>query len=87
MVLRNKVEKQKVRSSCKPYIHSHSEDVECVHGAPGHLKVVLEYGDRPRQSLVSTAAEQRHTSVQQDGGDEGRVRDPTQTFDAALQAS
>lgn len=36
---------------------------------------------------MSAAAEQSHSSVEQDGGNEGRVWDPSQAFDAALKAT
>lgn len=67
--------------------YSHGEDVQCVHRAPHHLKVVLEDGDCPGQSLVSAAAEQSHSGVQQNGGYERWVWDSTQAFDAAFKAS
>ena len=67
--------------------YSHGEDVQSVHRAPHHLEVVLEDGDSAGQGLMSAAAEQSHTRVQQDGGYKRRVRDPAQAFDAALEAS
>jgi len=70
-----------------PFLYSHGEDVQGVHGAAHHLEVVLEDGDGAGQGLVSAAAEQSHAHVQQDGGDEGWVRDPAQAFDAAFEAS
>lgn len=36
---------------------------------------------------MSTATEEGHTSIQQDGGYEGWVWNPTQAFDAAFKAS
>lgn len=69
------------------YLNSHGEDIKCIHGAPNNLKVVLEDGDGARQGLVSTATEQGHTRVQQDGCYKRRVRYPAQAFDAALKAS
>lgn len=38
-------------------LNSHGKDVQCVDGAPHHLKVVLEDGDRARQGLVSATTE------------------------------
>lgn len=67
--------------------YSHGEDVQSIHRAPHHLEVVLEDGDGAGQGLMSAAAEQSHTRVQQDGGYKRRVRDPAQAFDAALEAS
>lgn len=67
--------------------YSHGEDVQCVHGAPHHLEVVLEDGDGASQGLMSAAAEQSHARVQQDGGYKRWVRDPAQAFDAAFKAS
>lgn len=67
--------------------YSHGEDVQCVHWAPHHLKVVLEDGDGPGQSLVPAAAEQSHSGVQQNCGYERWVWDSTQAFDAAFKAS
>lgn len=69
------------------HFNSHGEDVQCVDRAPYYLKVVLEDGDGARQGLMSAAAEQSHTRIQQDSGYKRRVRDPTQAFDAALKAS
>lgn len=67
--------------------YSHGEDVQCIHRAPHHLKVVLEDGDGTRQGLMSTAAEQSHARIQQDGSYKRWVWDPTQAFDAAFKAS
>ena len=67
--------------------YSHGEHVQGIHGSPDHLKVVLQDGDGPGEGLVPAAAEQCHPSIQQDGSDERRVRNATQAFDAALQAS
>lgn len=67
--------------------YSHGEDIQRIHGTPHYFKVVLEDGDGPRQGFVSAATEQGHARVQQDGGNEGRVRDPTQAFDAAFKTS
>ena len=67
--------------------YSHGEYIQCIHGAPHHLEVVLENGDGARQRLMSAAAEQSHARVQQDGGYEGWVRNPTQAFDATFKAS
>lgn len=66
--------------------YSHGEDVQGVHGTSHHLKVVLQDGDGARERLVPAAAEQRHTGVEEDGGDQRRVRDAAQAFDAALKA-
>lgn len=76
----------KPSGSIPVFLNSHSEDVKCIHGAPNNLKVVLEDGDGAREGLVSTATEQGHTRVQQDGSNKRRVRDPAQAFDAALKA-
>lgn len=72
---------------CRVKLYLHGEDVQCVHRAPHHFKVVLEDGDRPGQGLMSAATEQSHARIQQDGGYERRVWDSTQAFDAALKAS
>ena len=64
---------------------SHGEDVQRVHRAADHLKVVLEDGHGAGQRLVATAAEQRHARVEQHGGDQRRVGDTPQTPHAALQ--
>lgn len=69
------------------FCYSHGEYIQCVHRAPHHLEVVLENGDGAGQRLMSAAAEQSHARVEQDGGYEGRVWNPTKAFDAALQAS
>lgn len=74
-------------SSVWVFLNSHGEDIKCIHRAPNNLKVVLEDGDSAREGLVSTATEQGHTRVQQDGCNERRVWYPTQAFDAALKAS
>lgn len=66
--------------------YSHGEDVQCIHRASHHLEVVLEDGDGARQGLMSAAAEQSHAGIQQDGGYERWVWDPTQAFDAAFKA-
>lgn len=67
--------------------YSHGEDVQWIHGAPNHLKVVLQDGDGAGEGLVSAAAEQSHARIQQDGGYERRVRDAAEAFDAAFKAS
>lgn len=79
--------------SCKPlssvwiFLNSHGEDIKCIHRAPNNLKVVLKDGDSAREGLVSTATEQAHTRIQQDGCNKRRVWYPPQAFDAALKAS
>lgn len=80
----------RIQSLLNPVVmlfYSHGEDVQSIHRAPHHLEVVLEDGDGAGQGLMSAAAEQSHTRVQQDGGYKRRVRDPAQAFDAALEAS
>lgn len=74
-------------SSLTSLCHSHGEDVQSVHRAPHHLKVVLEDGDGAGQGFMPAAAEEGHACIQEDRGYEGRVRDPPQAFDAALQAT
>lgn len=74
-------------SSVWVFLNSHGEDIKCIHRAPNNLKVVLEDGDSAREGLVSTATEQGHARVQQDGCNKRRVWYPTQAFDAALKAS
>lgn len=69
------------------FLYSHGEDIEWIHRAPNNLKVVLEDGDRARERLMSTATEQGHTRVQQDGCNKRWIWYPTQAFDAAVKAS
>ena len=64
---------------------SHGEDVQGVHRAADHLKVVLEDGHGAGQRLVAAAAEQSHARVQQQGSDQRRVGDATQAPHTALQ--
>ena len=68
-----------------PGVCSHGEDVQRVHGAADHLKVVLEDGHGAGQRLVAAAAEQSHARVEQQGGDQRRVGDAPQTPRTALQ--
>lgn len=72
---------------CDPRKASHCEDIKCIHRAPNNLEVVLEDGDGAREGFVSTATEQGHTRIKQDGCNKRRVWYPTQAFDAALKAS
>lgn len=76
-----------IRSANLRLSHSHGEDIQRVHRAPHYLKVVLKDGDGTRQGFMSTATEEGHAGIQQDGGYEGWVRDPAQAFDAAFKAS
>lgn len=36
---------------------------------------------------MAAAAEERHAGIQQDGGDEGGIGNPTQAFNTALRAA
>lgn len=67
--------------------YSHGKDIQRIHRASHHLKVILEDGDGTRQGLMSAAAEQGHASIQQDSGYQRGVWDSTQAFDAAFKAS
>lgn len=64
--------------------HSHGEDVQGINRRPDNIKVGLQDGDGPRKSLMSTATEERHPGIQQDGRDQRGVGYPTQTFEAAF---
>lgn len=76
-----------VYNRCLNCSYLHGEDIQCIHRAPHQLKVVLKDGDGAGQGFMSAAAEQCNARIQQDGGYEGWVWNPTQTFDAAFKAS
>lgn len=67
--------------------YSHGKDIQGVNRASNDFKVILQYGDGAGECLMATAAEKRHASVEQDGGDQRRIRDATQALDAALKAA
>lgn len=67
--------------------YSHGKDVQAVTCYSDHFEIVLQDGDGARESLMAAAAEERHTGIQQDGGDEGGVGNPTQAFNTALRAA
>lgn len=50
-------------------------------------EVVLHHGQGPSQRYVATSAEQGHTYEAEDGGHQRGIGHPTQTLDAALEAS
>lgn len=55
--------------------HLHCKHIQTISRSPDHLKVVLEDSDRSRKSFMSTSTEERHSSIQQDGGNQGWIRD------------
>lgn len=65
--------------------YSHGKDVQGF-DCSDHLEIVLQDGDGARESLMPAAAEERHASVEQDGGNERGVGNPTQAFNTALRA-
>lgn len=50
-------------------------------------EVVLQHGQGAGQRHMAAAAEQSHAGEAEDGGHQGGIRHPTQTLDAALEAS
>ncbi len=57
--------------------HSHGKDIQGINRRPNNIKIGLQDGDRSRESLMTTATEERHPSVQQDGRDQRGVGNPT----------
>lgn len=64
--------------------HSHGKDIQGIDRRPDNIEVGLQDGDGPRESLVTTATEERHPGIQQDGRDQRGVGYPTQAFEAAF---
>ena len=50
-------------------------------------EVLLQDGHGAGERHMSTAAEQRHAGEAEDGGHQRRIRHPSQTLDAALEAT
>lgn len=74
-------------SCSKDTRYSHGKDVQGFDWWSDHFEIVLQDGDGARESLVATAAEERHAGIEQDGGDERGVGNPTQAFNTALRAT
>lgn len=64
----------------------HGKDINNVSCSSCHLKVGLQNVDGSWKGFMSTPTEQRDPSIQQDGGNQRRVGNPSQAFDATLEA-